>query len=41
MKLYRIVTLVAAGLIAVFSIWAIGHEHIGAQEERSIQDAAQ
>jgi hypothetical protein len=40
MKTYRIVTLLAAGLIAVLVIWAVGHEHVGAQEEQAIEAAA-
>ncbi len=40
MKMYRIVTLLAAGLIAVLVIWSIGHEHIGDQEKQAIEDAA-
>jgi hypothetical protein len=40
MKVYRLVSLFAAVLAAVLLIWALGHEHIGAQEEQSIEAAA-
>ena len=40
MKPYRVVTLLAALLIAGFFTWAVGHEHVGAQEEQAIEAAA-
>ena len=40
MKTYRVVTFLAAALLAVFFSWALGHEHIGSQEEQAIEAAA-
>ena len=40
MRIYRVVTFLAALLIAGFFTWAVAHEHVGAQEERAIEAAA-
>lgn len=40
MKMSRVVILFAVVLIAVCFTWALGHEHIGAQEEQAIEAAA-
>ncbi len=39
MRLERVFIFVAVLLIAGFFTWAIGHEHVGAQEERAIEAA--
>jgi hypothetical protein len=41
MKLDRVVVLCAVGLIAVFFTWALGHEHVGAQEAAAIEATMQ
>jgi hypothetical protein len=40
MKLYRIVTLIAALLISGFCTWALAHEHVGAQQVQAIEASA-
>ena len=40
MKMYRVVTFLAAVMLAVFFSWAVGHEHIGSQEAQAIEAAA-
>ena len=36
MKMYRVVGLLVAVVVAVLLIWAVGHERVGAQEAQSI-----
>jgi hypothetical protein len=40
MKLYRVVTFLAAVAIAAVIIFALGREHVGAQEAQSIEASA-
>jgi hypothetical protein len=40
MKMYRVVTFLAAALLAVFFTWAVAHEHVGSREEQAIEAAA-
>lgn len=40
MKAYRLVTLLGAVLIAALCTWALGHEHVGTQENRATIEAS-
>ena len=40
MKLYRVVTFLAAVVIAVIIMFALGREHVGAQQAQSIEASA-
>lgn len=40
MRMNRVVLFCAALLVAGLFIWAIGHEHVGAQEEQVIEEGA-
>ena len=40
MKMYRVVGLFVAVVVAVLFIWAVGHERVGAQEAQAIEASA-
>jgi hypothetical protein len=40
MKIYRVVTFLAAVLVAVIITFALGRQHVGAQEAQSIEASA-
>jgi hypothetical protein len=41
MRMYRVVTFLAALIVAGLFIWALGHEQVGAKEEQAIKAATQ